>query len=405
MTQQERTPPARLRSLLPFTSDATWTRAAERENPAVLEHWRWMTFPILLFLGTRFALLAFSHIGLTLIPTLFWEHGPREFLRDYPAIDGLCRWDCWWFDRIAQHGYVNQIEVNFFPLFPLLTRWLFTLTGMHPHLALLVVANLASLGAYIVIYRVFVMMSDVDSARSALVLFAAYPFAFFQATAYPESLMLFFGALAILLALRGNHIWAGVALGIGVLARHLTMFMGAALLVAQIRQRGFHPRRLLLSPAILGLIIPWLFLAGYGYFQYRAFGDPMAFAAARTQPPWSDMAWWGIGELLTTTIQNEHVRAMYSYIPFALVVTVGAFALGLRWEWLELAAFSVIFIAVLWSIGMWGLGRYSASVWPAFLPMGVWLAKRHHLRAPVVGLFAIFQGLFFFLFSHQFAIL
>jgi hypothetical protein len=57
------------------------------------------------------------------------------------------------------------------------------------------------------------------AARWALTLFGVYPFAFFQAAGYPESLMIFFSALAILLAQREDHIWAGVALGLGVLAR------------------------------------------------------------------------------------------------------------------------------------------------------------------------------------------
>jgi hypothetical protein len=55
-----------------------------------------------------------------------------------------------------------------------------------------------------------------------------------QAMGYPESLMVLFTALAVYLALRGMHIWAGVALGVGVLARHLSFFAGGSLLVAQV---------------------------------------------------------------------------------------------------------------------------------------------------------------------------
>jgi hypothetical protein len=367
--------------------------------------WSWAAFPLLLWLGTRVAILAFSGYGMSLSPGLYWEHRTQPFLRAYPALDGLCRWDCEHFTRIAALGYREAWWTNFFPLYPLLGRGLHELTGLHLDLAMLVIPNIAALGAYLVIFRIFEMLSDTKSARWGLALFAAYPFAFFQAASYPESLMIFFSALAIFLALRGNHIWAGVALGVGVLARHLTMFAGAALVAAQIRQRGAHPRRLLLHPAILGLLIPWLFLGLYCFYQYQVFGNPLEFAEARNMPWWGEMAWWGIDDLLRTKLSNEHVRAMHAYLPFALLTSVASLALLARRGWIELAAFALVFMGLLWTIGMWGIGRYSASVWPAFLPLGVWIAERPHVQAPTVLILALFQGLFLFLFSHQFAIL
>jgi len=87
---------------------------------------------------------------------------------------------------------------------------------IHLHLALLVVSNGAGLWALLVIYRIFATLNGEAAARWALTLFGVYPFAFFQAAGYPESLMIFFSALTILLALPGNHLWAGVALGLGV---------------------------------------------------------------------------------------------------------------------------------------------------------------------------------------------
>ncbi len=368
------------------------------------EEWGWTVFPIVLFLFTRIALLGFSHMGMTLIPSLFWEHRAQPFLQQYPALDGLCRWDCEHFGIIARLGYTEAWRTNFFPLLPAMSLALHTVTGMEVELAMLTVSNLAGLGAYLAIYQIFAMLADEASARSGLMLFAAYPFAFFQATAYPESLMIASSAIAILLALRGHHILAGFILGYGLLARHLTLFAGAGLLAAQIRQRGWHPRRFLFSPAILGLVIPWLFLALYCLYQYTAFGDPLAFAHARSSN-WGELAWWGVHNLLAAKDVNEHVRTMYAYLPFGVLTTIGAVALFFRREWIELGAFAIVFMLALWAIGMWGLGRYTASCWPAFLPLGVWLAKWPVLQGPVIGLFALFQGLFFFLFSHQFVIL
>jgi hypothetical protein len=371
----------------------------------LIERWRWISFPLLLFVITRIALFGFAQIAMTLVPTLAFEFGSRDFIREYPFLDGLCRWDCWHFGTIAREGYTEARWTNFFPLLPLLVRGLHELTGLPINLALIIVPNLACLGAYLVIYRMFTLLADEPSARWGLSLFAAYPFAFFHGMGYPESLMIFASALALFLALRGQHFAAGVALGLGVLARHLTMFAGAGLLMAQVRERGLHPRRLLLNPAILSLLIPWFCLGLYSLYQYRSFGSALAFAEARDQPPWSELAWWGIAELLTASEYNEHIPIMYTYLPFALLPTIGAISLFSRNRWIELAAFGVIFIVSMWGIGVWGLGRYTASCWPAFLPLGVWLAKHPQWQGPIIALLALFQGLFFYLHAHMFPIL
>jgi Dolichyl-phosphate-mannose-protein mannosyltransferase len=320
-------------------------------------------------------------------------------------VDGLYRHDSEWFYRIAQWGYYQARMTNFFPMLPLLARLVTGVTGLHLRFALLVVANVASCVAYLLVYRIYVTLAGTQAARWALILLVSFPFAFFQAAAYPESLMMLCSALAVLLALRGNHIWAGVALGVGVLARHVTIVAGGALLVAQVRQRGLHPRRFLGSPALLGLIIPWVMLGGYCLFQQRTFGDPLAFYHARTNPIWGERAWWGLADLLATTARDVEVYVMYSYLPFALLPTLGAVMLMRDRQWYELASFAIVFMGLVWLIGMWGLGRYAASCWPAFLPLGTWLAQRPSLQGPVVSVLALFQGLYFYLFTQQFYIL
>jgi Gpi18-like mannosyltransferase len=364
---------------------------------------KWFMFPLMLYALSHFALFSFSKVGMTVNPDLKYETGPREAIRPYPSIDGVCKWDCLWFAKIAREGYPDERTTNFFPLFPLLGRYVHKATGLEIHAALVLVANAASLGALLTVYRIFLTLEGEAAAKWGLSLFVAYPFAFFQATGYPESLMILCSAMAVGLALRGNHIAAGFALGIGTLARHLTLLAGASLLAAQLRQRGSSMRQFFFNPGILGLLVPWLFFGGYLYYQHARFGNPLAFYEARGQ--WGPLATWGIGTLLNTQEQNEHIPIMYAYLPFALLVTAGALALLTRRQWIELGAFAVVLLLLLWGVGIWGIGRYSASCWPAFLPLGVWLSKRPSLQGPVITVLALFQGLFFYLFSHGFPIL
>ena len=62
-------------------------------------------------------------------------------------------------------------------------------------------------------------------------------------------------------------------------------------------------------------------------------------------------------------------------------------------------------MAAVWLIGMWGIGRYAASCWPAFLPLGAWLKHHPFWQGPAIGVLALFQGLYFYLFTQQFFIL
>jgi hypothetical protein len=117
------------------------------------------------------------------------------------------------------------------------------------------------------------------------------------------------------------------------------------------------------------------------------------------------MAWWGIDDLIVGEGPIRHVQVMRSYLPFALLITAGGLALLTKSRWLELTAFALCFLVAIWAVGMWGLGRYTASCWPAFLPLGVGLARIPWLQGPIIALLALFQGLFFFLFSHQYMIL
>jgi hypothetical protein len=175
------------------------------------------------------------------------------------------------------------------------------------------------------------------------------------------------------------------------------------LLVAQIRQRGIRPKAFLLHPAVLGLVIPWLFLGGYLLFQHVAFGDALTFWKVRAT--WGELAWWGIVDLVATTLVNEHTPIMWSYVPIALLPTIGALMLTRSKQWYELAAFALVLLAVLWYTGIWGLGRYSASCWPAFLPLGIWLSKHPSGQTPSIVLLSILQGMFFYMFSHGVPIL
>lgn len=365
------------------------------ENPSEQRHrFAWVLFPLLAFAVTRLAVFFVAHWSLRMSP-----YPGANF--DLPALEGLCWWDCGWFVKLAERGYLEANESNFFPLFPLLGSALHSLTGLRTSVCLVVVANLASLGAYVVMYRLFLDLEGDRVAKLALVLYAAWPFSFFGATGYPESIMALSTAAAVLLAYRRRHVWAGAALGVGVLARHLTILGGAALLVAQLRERGRNPLRFVFHRAFVGLLLPFLVPCLYFGYLWHRFGDPLSWLHARTAG-WGEAAWEGLWAYFRMADPHPKLGA---YVILSLVPGAGAFLLLRKKEWWTMAGFALALMLTLWTIGLGGLGRYTGSCWPAFLPLAYLMEKKQpNLALPVICSFAMVQGLYIFLFAHSYPI-
>ncbi|NTX58866.1 glycosyltransferase family 39 protein, partial [Myxococcus sp. CA039A] len=229
-----------------------------------------LAFPVGLFFFSRLALLLLARVSLAFDNRLhrapFQQVGPA-------GLDAFCRWDCGWYMEIAQKGYERPQATNFFPLLPMLGRWVRDATGLSIQVSLVLVANVAGLLGLIVLYRLFRALEGEETARVSLLLFTAYPFAFFQSAGYPESWMVFLTALALLLSLRGRHWWAALALGFGGLARHLSLAAGLSLLFQQVRSRG-GGLRAWFHRDMLALAIPLVMTSLYFVFLWRKFGDP-----------------------------------------------------------------------------------------------------------------------------------
>jgi len=144
---------------------------------------------------------------------------------------GLFLWDGTYYRDLAQHGYdgvATEVQ-RFFPLFPLLGRWVGWLLGGNDDLGLLVVSNLAALAALVLVY---VLVQDVTGDRRLAVAsvwwLALFPAASVLVFAYSESLALAL-ALGAVLAVRRER-WAP-AIVLGVLSG-LTRPTGALVAIA-----------------------------------------------------------------------------------------------------------------------------------------------------------------------------
>jgi hypothetical protein len=349
-------------------------------------------FALTLWLATRIGIVGVAGLSVFLWPYVHGAHGPIPAALS--LVDGLCAWDCRAYAQIAAHGYDRPIVANFWPMLPLYAR---PLVWLHvpPLAAVVLVANGASLVAYLAVYHVFERLDGEAAARWGLALFAAYPFAFFFGVGYTEPLMVAAGAGALWLALAGRRLSAGVALAAGILSRAPATLGWLGLAAVELTDG---PRGLRAGwRARLGLVIPIVVLALWPLYTWIHFGDPLLWMRVR--------ALWGWHANLSVPaglLRWRESRMLLVYPVFALLPAAGVIGLcRARRHW-PLAAIALPSFALFCVMGAFGFGRYTASVWPAFLPLGVWLSRRPSLQLPVVLALALFQGLFLQLFAHAY---
>ncbi|KAK4286886.1 hypothetical protein Pmani_040027 [Petrolisthes manimaculis] len=125
-------------------------------------------------------------------------------------LGGLVRWDAHYFMHIAQYGYTHENTLAFFPLYPLLVRFVATILGVplrfvcNHYSVLLVSAVLVNMYLFVKTAIVFhklsivVLRSEVLAYRAAL-LFCINPASVFFSAPYSEALYAFvtFSALLV----------------------------------------------------------------------------------------------------------------------------------------------------------------------------------------------------------------
>jgi hypothetical protein len=202
---------------------------------------------------------------------------------------GALAWDAAWYGSIVQYGYFTDGNVTlwhnvvFFPLYPLLCRAVWRLTPLSLEAAMTLVSAVATLFAFILLYRVFVQSVPTRVARLALLLVAFDPFAVFLYGGYSESVFLFLIALLFyLLLVRRSYLTAALAVTLASAVRPYGCLLGA-LVVFEAAREHYRLHGLSISAASplwkVAVVSPLFFagLAVYTLYLDSRFQDPLAF--------------------------------------------------------------------------------------------------------------------------------
>ncbi|MFF2653260.1 hypothetical protein [Streptomyces sp. NPDC058045] len=153
-----------------------------------------------------------AYVGVRLVGLLVLRHWTSSLRMDmWPMLSE--EWDSVWYARIATEGYAHTLtrhsDLAFFPLFPMASRALHTLTPASVTGAAFGIAVVSSLAAA---WGVFAVGDKLYGRRVGIllaVLWAALPTATVQWMGYTESLFTALAAWSLYAVLTGRWVWAG----------------------------------------------------------------------------------------------------------------------------------------------------------------------------------------------------
>lgn len=197
-------------------------------------------------------------------------------------IDAGVRNDANWYAGIAQHGYsystVHESSVGFYPLYPILVR-LLSLSIGDVYVAGMLISTACLVVAVALLVAWMQRHGAGGRAAMAVALLLCFPFSFFFAAMYSESLYLMLVLATFLCCERKSWLLAALCAFLAVLARPTGVILLPCLLVLTLTSssRGWKPW-LPLAAGIGGIAV----FTGY---QYLAFGTPLAYVHAHALPP------------------------------------------------------------------------------------------------------------------------
>lgn len=342
------------------------------------EHWRWGA---LAWLIQRVGLSLWGLVVTILIPLPAAAgseslHGVEAIVAGWRGawLGVWQRWDAIHYYRIASLGYGPDERSAFFPLYPLLGRWIGRPLG-DEFLGLLVVSSLAAMAAYGLLFKLAEEDELPLSPGRVLAGLALFPSAFFLLAAYPQSLLLLLALATALAARRGRWGWAFLA---GLLAglTHSTA-LALPLLVAALA--GWPPERKAWK-GYLAATGPMWGVLGFVLWRdwqgYPPLTDLLGGVWGR-QPMLIWLLGSGSSDFIGWSIWLTRNWSSLLALGLALAALVWGWRRLNRAEWLYLCGLTVFLV-----MGgtrfepLSGLARYMLAGFPLWLAVGAWLDRK-----------------------------
>ncbi len=204
---------------------------------------------------------------------------------DQPFLDMWTRWDSWEYDEIARVGYWYDYQhkpspygtVACFPLYPMLIRGVGFLLGGRTVIAGLLIANLAAVAGFILLFQWGLWWGDRRSAWLTVAAAISFPAGLFWSALYPQALFMALSVGALAQMFDRRVAVACLLTALATATRLEAVALLPVLLLIRLSQSGWRPRR-----ADLWFLVAPLGLLGYMAYLYQRWGDPVLFLKVHT---------------------------------------------------------------------------------------------------------------------------
>jgi hypothetical protein len=228
--------------------------------------------------------------------------------------------------RLAQDGYVAKFSQSFFPVFPLLIKFLNILpknlsldvrTFVDPSYFYtgLIFSNLFFLGFLFLFYKLLRLDYSKKITKLSLILLLVFPTSFYFGSIYTESLFLMLAVASIYSFRKKKYLLAGIFAAVSCATRIVGIFIPVIFLVEMFLNRKKTSAAEFVTQ-IVSLILAPLGLIAYMFYLNRNFGDSLLFL--NSQPG------FGAGRSAQAYIFLPQV--LYRYLKIFLSVRVATLA-------------------------------------------------------------------------------
>lgn len=226
--------------------------------------------------------------------------------------DSLLHWDAIQYLWVAQHGYTATQYTAYFPLYPILTNGVHTVTGVSYAHAALGIAWLMTAALAVSLAYLTRTVLGLERWYWPVQLLLWAPASVFFLAGYPEGTeALLFTALMILLA-RNRLVAAAVVAALASASAPVGVFYGVAVLIrlAQLQAGEVKGAVLAVRAAALG-VISELGVIAFSLYLWAEVGHPFAYVSA--EKLWNRVLTWPFHAMWGSIHRITHGRSIQSW--------------------------------------------------------------------------------------------
>lgn len=310
-------------------------------------------------------------------------------------LQSLANWDGGHYLSIAQNGYKEKFQYAFFPLYPLLIKYV-QLIAKDYLLAALLISICSSFLAIKLLYKLIAADFDKKIAENSLIMLLIFPTSFFLLTAYSESLFLLLTVATFLSIREGKLLGATILATLASATRLSGLAVSLALIIGVMSEKGINKRNWYVIFAPAGFII-------YCWYLFIHTSDPFYFITAenhwlRTLVVPGISFWEAIKSLISQGVTSNF--NLFLDLLFAI------FGLGLvlrSFRFLPISYSFYSFFSILLPLftpQLSSMPRFLLTIWPIFILMA--LVKNKYILFAYQLISIMLLGIFVAMFINGF---